>query len=118
MTTNVDTSFDYHSDTPPGKDPDKYSPTVRRHHQLLRSKDLPYGGGRFDLAPEPGAYLVHRFEVGVFLVASHAITTRLQGKASSVIRDIPADKLPEYGSYTAGRTLVSRQPHRQQNGDQ
>ena len=66
MTAGVDTSFDYHSDTPPGKDPDKHSPTLRRHHQLLWSKDLPYGGGRFDLVQEPGRYLVHRSELGVF----------------------------------------------------
>ena len=46
MTAGVDTTFDFHSDTPAGKDPDKYSPTLRRYHQLLWSKDLPYGGGR------------------------------------------------------------------------
>lgn len=106
MTAGVDTSFDYRSDTPPGKDPDKHSPTLRRHQQLLWSKDLPYGGGRFDLAQKPGAYLVHRSELGVFLLASDAITTRLLGRAASVMRDIPAGELPAYGGYTAGSTLV------------
>ncbi|QCB98966.1 hypothetical protein E5206_10800 [Arthrobacter sp. PAMC25564] len=106
MTAGVDTSFDYRSDTPPGKDPDKHSPTLRRHHQLLWSKDLPYGGGRFDLAPEPGGYLVHRSELGVFLLASDAITTRLTDKASKAIAKISAHELPQYGGYTAGSALV------------
>lgn len=94
MTAGVDTSFDYHSDTPQGKDPDRHSPILRRHHQLLWSKDLPYGGGRFDLTPEPGAYVVHRSELGVFFLASDAITTRLRGNAASNIAKIPAAELP------------------------
>lgn len=105
MTAGVDTSFDYHSDTPPGKDPDKHSQTLQRHHQLLWSKELPVGG-RFDLAPEPKSYLAHRSRRGVFRLSSDAITTRLEGKASAVIRKIPASKLPPYRGYSAGSALV------------
>ncbi|MDQ0633726.1 hypothetical protein QFZ40_001635 [Arthrobacter pascens] len=43
---------------------------------------------------------------GCFFLASDAITTRLLGKAASVIAKIPAAELPEYGGYTAGSTLV------------
>lgn len=38
----VDTTFDFRSDSPKG-DPDKYSPTLHRYHQLLWSKPLPSG---------------------------------------------------------------------------
>ena len=39
----IDITFDFRSDTPPGLDPDTYSPTLRRYHQLLWSKPLPSG---------------------------------------------------------------------------
>lgn len=106
MTAGVDTTFDFHSDTPDGKDPDSFSPTLLRYHQLLWNKELP-SGGRFDLRPEPGAYLVHRSaRGGVFVLASEAFTTRLLGKAAAVIRSIPEGDLPEYIGYTAGSTIV------------
>lgn len=105
MTAGVDTTFDFHSDTPEGEDPDESSPTLLEYHQLLWNKELP-AGGRFDLRPEPGAYLVHRSARGVFFLASEAFTTRLGGKAAGVIREIPAENLPEYIGYTVGSTLV------------
>lgn len=105
MTAGVDTSFDYHSDTPAGKDPDSFSSTLPKHHQLLWSKELP-SGARFDLAPEPRSYLAHRSPLGVFRLSSDAITTRLRKRASRVLRDIPDNELPEWRGYTAGSTLV------------
>ena len=39
----VDTTFDFRSDTPAGKDPDTYSPTLKKYHQLLWSRPLPNG---------------------------------------------------------------------------
>lgn len=39
----IDTSFDVRLDTPANKDPDSYSPTLKRYHQLLWSKELPCG---------------------------------------------------------------------------
>jgi hypothetical protein len=69
----IDTSFDVRSDTPPGRDPDKYSPTLRRYHQLLWSKPLP-SGRRFDLdRSQSGVYLYHRSEAGEFFLASDGI---------------------------------------------
>ena len=44
----IDINFDFRFDTPPGKDPDTFSPTLRTYHQLLWSKPLP-GGLRFEL---------------------------------------------------------------------
>ncbi|TLM73206.1 hypothetical protein [Pseudarthrobacter sp. NamB4] len=98
-------TFDFHSDTPAGKDPDSFSPALRKYHQLLWSKELPTGP-QFDLTMEPRAYLVHRSSSAVFVLASDAITTRLRKKARKVIRDIRKDDLPEYLGYTPGSTLV------------
>lgn len=117
MTAGVDTSFGYHSDTPRGKYPDKHSQTLQRHHQLLWSKELPVGG-RFDLAPEPKSYLAHRSRRGVFRLSSDAITTRLEGKASAVIRQIPASELPPYRGYRRKRSGVPWHPDRRKAGEQ
>lgn len=96
-------TFDFHSDTPAGKDPDSFSPSLRKYHQLLWSKELPTGQ-HFHLAIEPRRYLVHRSSSGVFFLASDTITTRLRKKARNVIRDIPQDDLPKYRGYTPGST--------------
>ena len=45
---NIDITFDVYSDTPKGKDPDSYSPTLRMYHKLLWSKPLP-NGVKFEL---------------------------------------------------------------------
>ena len=39
----IDITFDFQKDTPPGKDPDAFSPTLSRYHKLLWSKPLPSG---------------------------------------------------------------------------
>ena len=39
----IDISYDFRTDTPKGKDPDKYSKTLKRYHQILWSKELPNG---------------------------------------------------------------------------
>ena len=36
--TSIDINFNVFSDTPKGKDPDSYSPTLRMYHQKLWSK--------------------------------------------------------------------------------
>jgi hypothetical protein len=74
----IDTSFDFRKDTPgyPKKDPDVYSPTLRRYHKLLWSRALP-GGTRFDLddtRPRHKAYLYHRSALGKeFFLASDSV---------------------------------------------
>ena len=63
----IDTSFDFRTDTPSGKDPDAHSPTLRRYHKLLWSKPLP-NGRHFELADTVrGVYLHHRSELGEVL---------------------------------------------------
>jgi hypothetical protein len=41
--TRIDVAFDVRDDTPPGKDPDAYSPTLRKYHRWLWNKSLPSG---------------------------------------------------------------------------
>ena len=66
----IDVEFDFRTDAG-GRDPDSYSPTLRRYHQLLWSKELP-SGERFDLSDTtPGVYLHHRSELGEFFLASN-----------------------------------------------
>lgn len=105
MTKCIDTTFNVNSDAQ-GKDPDKYSPTLKDYHRKLWSKELPCGEGRFDLAPESKAYLVHRSSNGVFFMASDAITTRLQKRAGRIIRNIPPEDLPAWPGYTVGSSIV------------
>jgi hypothetical protein len=55
----VDVTLDFRTDTPPGKDPDACSPTLRRYHKLLWGRPLP-DGRPFDLddsAPIASCYL-------------------------------------------------------------
>ena len=69
----IDVTFDFRSDTPPGKDPDTFSPTLRRYHQLLWSKPLP-SGALFELdVTGPPYYLHHRSELGEFWLSSDAV---------------------------------------------
>jgi len=101
----IDISFEFHSDTPAGKDPDEFSATLRRYHQILWSKRLPCGE-LFSLVAEPQSYLVHRSGLGVFHLTSDAITTRLLGRAWRVVNEVPPDELPEDFGYTIGSSIL------------
>ncbi|WP_235866375.1 DUF6994 family protein [Serinibacter arcticus] len=101
----IDTAFEFHSDTPSGKDADAHSPTLRRYHQLLWSKPLP-NGDPFTLTPEPRGYLSHRSGRGTFFLSSDAITTNLLGRAWRVIQRIAPDDRPENLGYTIGSAVV------------
>src|SRR4051794_34936923 len=68
----IDTSFDFRTDAS-GKDPDAYSPTLRRYHKLLWSKALP-SGRLFDLHDTVrGVYLHHSSELGEFVLCSDTV---------------------------------------------
>ena len=70
--TSIDTTFDFRTDAN-GKDPDTYSATLRRYHQLLWSKPLP-DGVPFELEPTSRPpYRFHRSsEAGTFVLSSDA----------------------------------------------
>jgi hypothetical protein len=58
----IDPTFDFHTEIPPGADPDKYSKTLRQYHKELQSKPLPTGGGNFALSDAvSGKYLFRDF---------------------------------------------------------
>ena len=70
----IDTNFNFYSDTPKGKDPDSFSPTLRKYHKLLWSKSLP-GNKIFTLNDNrSNSYLYHKSELGEFHLSSDAIT--------------------------------------------
>ena len=69
----MDVSFDFRTDTAPGRDPDTFSRTLGSYHHLLWSKPLP-NGARFDLtASPPPVYLHHRSELGEFWLSSDSV---------------------------------------------
>lgn len=75
----IDTTFDFRTDTPLGRDPDSHSPTLRRYHQLLWGKPLP-SGMLFELdASTPNYYLLHRSALGQFELASDAVMASYTG---------------------------------------
>lgn len=106
----IDITFDFRSDTPPGKDPDALSPTLRRYHKFLWSKPLP-NGVVFSLDDTtPCIYLHHRSEVGEFLLSSDgAIPTFTRTLSfSHIINQIPAEDREAFVaiSYTIGGMMV------------
>jgi hypothetical protein len=103
----IDVAFDFRSDTPPGKDPDERSPTLRRYHQLLWSKALP-NGAPFELSvTTPGAYLHHRSELGEFWLASDGMIPSFRWSAR-IIDQIPETEREAFLriGYTIGDMIV------------
>src|SRR5262245_38124739 len=87
----IDITFDFRSDTPSGRDPDAFSPTLRTYHQLLWSKTLP-SGARFELdVTTPGAYLHHLSELGEFWLSSDTVIPTFSRwfKMAHIIDQIP-----------------------------
>jgi hypothetical protein len=108
--SQIDTTFDFRSDAPPGKDPDSYSQTLRSYHKLLWSKPLP-SGVVFELDDTtPGDYLHHRSESGEFYLASDTAipTFTREAKCSHIIEKIPVEELDAFNTmgYTMGGMMV------------
>lgn len=69
----ININFDFYTDSF-GKDPDVYSPTLKKYHKILWSKPLP-NGKMFNLRDDKaGTYLYHKSELGQFFLGSDAIT--------------------------------------------
>lgn len=68
----IDTTFDFRTDAG-GRDPDTYSPTLRRYHKLLWSKALPSGLLFLLDDTTPGVYLHHRSDLGEFFLSSDSV---------------------------------------------
>ena len=96
MSSLIDTNFDFYSDTPSGKDPDAWSPTLRRYHKLLWSKFLP-NGFDFNLTTTK-VYLHHKSELGEFFLSSDAIghTYRRHKRMSDIVNQIPSHEMDAF----------------------
>ena len=106
----IDITFDFRSDTPPGKDPDACSPTLRRYHQLLWSKPLP-SGAPFELdVTTPGTYLRHLSELGEFGLSSDAVIPSFSRapELKHIIDQIPEAETEAFDGigYTIGGMMV------------
>ena len=112
----IDITFDFRSDTPPGRDPDARSPTLRRYHQLLWSKPLP-SGAPFELdVTAPGVYLhprcdsAPRSELGKFGLSSDAVIPGFsrEKRLKHIIDQIPQEETAAFNriGYTIGGMMV------------
>lgn len=117
----IDTEIKMYSDTPPGKDPDSHSPTLRSYHQYLWSKPLP-SGRSFDLTTtQPKSYLFHNSALGEWHLSSDSIGhTYSQWKSMAEIIDtIPPTEIGHFFDIasTIGAYIVfpARTINRQQN---
>lgn len=106
----IDTTFDFRSDTPPGKDPDVYSPTLRRYHKLLWSKALPSGVFFELIDTTPQIYLHHRSAIGEFWLSSDAVVPSFtrESKIAHIIEQIPKEELDSFNTigYTIGGMMI------------
>jgi Family of unknown function (DUF6994) len=104
----IDVKFDFRSDAH-GFDPDARSPTLRRYHQLLWSKPLPYSGALFDLdITTPYMYLHHGSELGEFCLPSDTAIHPFSNSLKHIIAQIPEAEHKEFNriSYTIGSMMV------------
>jgi len=118
MHKEIDTTFDFRSDTPTKKDPDTledpdtFSQTLRRYHKLLWSKPLP-NGAAFKLeytTSSPPYYLRHQSETDEFILSSDTVVPSFwkEGKVSDVIQELPAEELEAFHTlaYTIGGMMI------------
>ena len=119
MHKHIDITFDFRPDTPPGKDPNTYSPMLSSYHKLLWSKPLP-SGVVFELeyTKSPPYYLHHRSEMREFVLSSDAVVPSFtrEGRISDVIEQMPVEELDAFNTlgYTMGGMMIF--PANQVNG--
>ena len=110
QSTVIDVTFDFRQDTPPGADPDARSPTLRRYHRLLWSKNLPSGPPFILNDQSPNAYLLHRSPRGEFILASDAVIPSFRKEPSlvAIFEQIPTEERDAFLrlGYTIGGMMV------------
>lgn len=70
---DININFNFYSETN-GKDPDIFSPTLKKYHKTLWSKKLPNDKKFYLSDDKKGVYLYHQSELGSFFLGSDAIT--------------------------------------------
>jgi len=100
----IDTTFDFRTDSK-NKDPDTYSPTLRKYHQFLWSKKLPTGG---ELVLDD--QLKNTSDIGEFWFSSDSIihTFSYWPSYQHIIRQIDPELIQDfyYKSYTIGGMII------------
>ena len=108
--TLIDINFDFRSDTPPSKDPDALSPTLRSYHKILWSKALPNGSLLTLDDTKDNVYLYHQSELGEFFLSSDsAINTFSRWKSmAQIIGQLSEDEVEAFRSlsYTMGGMII------------
>ena len=96
---NIDINFNVYSDTPEGKDPDSYSPTLRNYHKNLWSKKLP-NGSLFQLNETIPMRLHHKSELGEFVLSSDSIANTYSSIKSThnIIKNIKEEEIEKFVS--------------------
>ena len=100
--TQIDITFNVFSDTPEGKDPDSFSPTLRKYHHILWSKSLP-NGKSFFLNLDTPKLLHHKSELGEFFLSSDQIgnTYSNVGKMSHIVEQASPDEMDYFSNIRA-----------------
>jgi len=105
---DIKVTFDFRQDTPKGKDPDRYSKTLRLYHKLLWSKPLP-GGDLLALDDMTrSSYLHYRSSAGEdFCLASDAVVPTFRWHPN-IKRLISGEGLDEFNAigYTIGGMML------------
>lgn len=109
-TCPIDITFDVRSDTPQGRDPDTFSPTLRTYHQRLWSKRLP-SGVPFDLEVTTRPYYFrHASDLGEFRLSSDAVvpTFSRARELAGIIAQIPQQETDNFQrlAYTIGGMMI------------
>lgn len=105
----IDVSYDLRTDAM-GRDPDKFSATLRKYHKILWSKPLP-NGVLFDLDDtSANTYLHHKSVLGEFFLASDAVIPTFERwkRLSSIIEQIQPEIVEDFirVSYTIGGMMI------------
>jgi hypothetical protein len=104
----IDVTFNFTQDAQ-GKDPDAYSPTLRRYHQFLWSKPLP-SGVVFALDDTIPRFLHHRSDLGEFFLSSDTVipSFRKEPRIAKWLNDISEAERNEFDhiTYTIGGMML------------
>lgn len=108
---SIDVTFDFRSDTPPGRDPDTFSPALRTYHQRLWSKRLPTGRSfALDVNSPLPYYLRHISDLGEFWMSSDAVvpTFSRTRELADIMLQIPPEDTDTLNrlAYTIGGMMV------------
>ena len=94
---NIDTKYLVYTDSK-GKDPDIFSPTLKKYNQFLWSKPLPCGTN-FELQiGKPKTYLYHKSNLGEFFLSSDTITHTYSKwkRLTHIIEKVPLSEIKSF----------------------